>query len=595
MTPARETTPAGTAVIRGTVVDEKRHAAVSGAAVHIEIQPSAVQVSASTSAAGNFRASFPLPVPGQLLNVIVAAPGYGTWRLIGQPVRSGEGYTLTVVLSAAEHTATWSTPLADLGRPSPKSAAGLSPRFARPSDPTSVYSDDYLAPPAVRVQLVPRDSNCNPTGGYPPPGPVYTYSMSYYVAHTLIREIGGGDGYSAAAIQANALAIKNYAWHFINVGARWYTVSSADIDDSTNYQCFDDQGLAIPDALTAAVSASVGRGVQRPAGTILQTDYLGFVPTNPSLTREYCGNSDGSVMYQLGTKAWGTPSQETDPSCAGQSPQTDEWMIHHYYDAGSGGPASIFTVPAPADPYVDSKRTIPSDATIHFDTKGAWQYQVFRWNGTGWDFMAGFNVDDLSGNIQTWWDDTNAPTDGAYYAACAMSSGTWSACPSIWVPAWTTDAWNASFEHGNAGQNWGLYPWGLNNSTDFSQVNNGSDQDLAMRIYNSAGTWVSIYQDVPFHSFACVEMNIRRDSGGSANVEIRLWGLGGGAPDEYASGSFVISAGNTWYSTNVLGNCFTFAQSHSTLRIEVYLESPGYLDVDRGRIVYDQSDYYQNY
>lgn len=522
----------------------------------------------------------------RLITIRVSAPGYASWTRIDDRLYKDQWAFADVRLGSAEVVSTGMPPLVEQGLESRRVGStdarfGLMRPYMTPGVP--VYTDEWLTPPSIRVQHLVKGQRCAPT--YPlqqAPAGTVKYPFQYYINKVLPMEIS--PTWPAEAIKANSMVIKNYAWYWINRGGKVYGggFTEGDVDDTTQYQCFDPNALTYQ-AFLDATAATIGLGIHvgtAPNETITESSYLGFIQGNPD-TYEKCGNSDGTVLYQLGSKAWADAVLE---GCG--EPKDFRWILTHYYSG-----ITIFNVPAPATAAITWKRPNETPIVIHFESKGAWRYQVLKWTPPYWSQLALLDIDG-SGNLQEWWTD-NAVTQGqgeTYSVYAASSSGQWSPYTYIGTETgWTTDLWNPSFENALRG-NQAWFWSGFNNPT--TSIATGWGSASALRFSSPQGTWSSVYQDVPYQATICPNLVARQQTGQSVVLSLFVYVL----PSEQSfSMTWSVPGDGQWYRIPLNPDgCRTFAGgSDTSLRFIVRLDNGGTIDVDRARLVFDSTTYWR--
>ena len=287
-------------------------------------------------------------------------------------------------------------------------------------------------------------------------------------------------------------------------------------------------------------------------------------------------------MYQAGSKAWATPAM-----CS--STLASDAILHHYYDQ-TNLPIGIFTAPAPAAPGVTWRRPSGTSAAVHVESKGAWAYQVQKWNGTSWVVVLNTRVAN-DGSLQNEFIDTVTQGLSQDYIAWANNpGGGWSPSTATTVPTWTTDLWNASFENSYAGN--GAWFWAGNNSPTTSLAG-GFDGWYSLEFSPPAGNYASIFQERPFHSTVCPRVVARRPVGyGSASVTLTVWSLPSAAQ---LTMSYTLPSDGSWYyidwgSSGSVCRTFTSA-TDSIVRLEFYNSSTGPIDMDQVKLLYDATTF----
>ncbi len=214
------TIPVGmTANIQGEVIDQTSGVHLAGARVSI---PS-LHLETVTSLTGNFSWNNILidrdPAPA---DVVVSAPGYGNWLLNNALLRRGDTLILTVEMSKS---------------PSPlyapdfiNSSGFLSSDLSLDSGFALTTFNDPL-PATIRVGIT-GNIFCTPfiTSTYT----VNTVDFKTYVKHVLPNEWLYTWG--RESLRAGAVAVKMYAWYWIEHGGKW---RGTDMIDSTCDQVYN--------------------------------------------------------------------------------------------------------------------------------------------------------------------------------------------------------------------------------------------------------------------------------------------------------------------------------------------------------------------
>lgn len=431
--------------------DERTGKGIAGAS--LLIAPAGLRLTSDTQ--GRFSVAVPIIGKFQAVSETVSAAGYGLWERIDQRLYADRSYSVDVLLGPKPVRSVYHPPLAETGGRKPTAREeGWSLKMAKPLEYAPViYNDQSLTPPTIRVEIISaaQKSGCNFVGTLPPTvDHTTTYSMDFYIKHVLMPEIGG-EGYLTEAIKANALAVKNYGWYFVNAGGKWYS-TTGDVDDTTNFQCFDPNANVLREIADAA-DAVVGLVVHND-GAVYQTQYYGQdAPT--------CSDSDGTYMWQNGSNQWATAG-----ACSSQF--NYDGIIHHYYYTSTDPTLDRMTIDSvgtPAPPYATWKRTNESPVTLHFESKGTWQYVVWKYAGFNWFVLADIYQPN-TGSIATEYADSSVLQGSTYtYAIAAKGSGGWSGYTYVDIPVWTTDLWNPSFENPYVGGNKAWFWSGLNNPT----------------------------------------------------------------------------------------------------------------------------------
>lgn len=560
----------GSADLRGIVLDQATGKPIAGAAVSLLPDGTAT----ISDAHGEF-AFTSIETDGvfELVTIVVTAPGYGIWKRIDDRLYTDHWAFWDVLLGPTDVISTAIPPLTESGQEAPRASSDRF-GFSRPLPAygVPVYSDEWLTPPNIRVERLQKGQFCAPTY----PLTVISreqYPLEYYINKVLPMEIA--PTWPTEAIKANSMLIKNYAWYWINRGGKNYT--GADVDDTTQYQCFD-SNAPVYDTFVSATAATRGLGIHVQNNTVIyQSQYLGYV-AGDSRTWEQCGNSDGQMFYQLGSKAWASP---------GCGSRDFLWMLNHYYNAAG---ITVFNVAAPAAAAITWKRTNESPISIHFETKGAWEYVVYKWTPPTWTQQTWLRLDTY-GNLQNWWSDYGVSQGvGETYGVYARGSGDWSPLAYIGTEnGWTTDLWNPGFENAlNGVQSWF---WSSFNGPATGIVP-GWGSDSALRFTSPTGTWSSIYQDVPFQTTVCPNLVARQPVGSGQAIRLTLFVFALPSAVYYGQ-TWSIPADGVWYRIPLNPDgCRTFAAGDSTLRFQVHLDDGGTIDIDRTRLVFDPTTYW---
>jgi len=282
--------PAWTTAVEAKVVDGHTGIAIPGAHVSIPM----LAVSAWTNSKGiTVLDTIPLTSPVYTATISVSAPGYGDWTLQNvwlyaeNPLRlNARLEPLPVVVVA----------------PSPRALTGEPHYDSRPAVGQISPPESGLYPPTtIRVGITGQTTCTVP----PPIQYVEVVDFSFYVKHVLPSEWIGG--WPIESLRAGAMAVKTYAWYWVNQGGKWPEYG-ADVVDSTCDQ------------------------VYKPAYSYWKTDQAVDDTWNHRMVRDgsifpayyyagaYNGDpTDGNHMTQWGSKYWADQGQLWD------------WILHFYY------------------------------------------------------------------------------------------------------------------------------------------------------------------------------------------------------------------------------------------------------------------------
>ncbi|MFE5774245.1 SpoIID/LytB domain-containing protein, partial [Streptomyces sp. NPDC056485] len=252
------------------------------------------------------------------------------------------GVTAMAALSFAVAGPAAASPLANgPGRPQPVSdqvAPSLlsTPRVAAAAVANGNcggYSSDSTPPSTIRVLRYAQHTSV----GAPVPGTeigVTNVPFQEYVKDVLPSE--WVTSWQTASLQAGAMAVKTYAWYWVN---NWrggsYNGSCYNVDDSINYQRY------IPGSSTAVTDSAVQstwNSVMTRNGSVFQASYQATLTGSPS---EACGT--GLSRYPNTLSQWGSQNC----ALAGRSWQS---ILGTYYPGLSiGGSAAAGSSPVSMD------------------------------------------------------------------------------------------------------------------------------------------------------------------------------------------------------------------------------------------------------
>lgn len=209
-------TPASpTALFSGYVRDKLTGAPIDQARVAVG------SVTIITGRDGLIRAT-PIPLRGAVdqVDITVSAAGYLPWNFRGLTLRAGQPVEMHALLRRADATAPPSGPA--LGPPAPKPGDSAPPAYIRIG---RTYTADCVVPdPSENI-------------------PVDTMPFVDYIRNVLPNEwLPGWDVDGSAALDAGAVAVKQYAWYNAFVAPKWSGQGYAfDLLDNTCDQRFIDR------------------------------------------------------------------------------------------------------------------------------------------------------------------------------------------------------------------------------------------------------------------------------------------------------------------------------------------------------------------
>jgi hypothetical protein len=161
---------------------------------------------------------------------------------------------------------------------------------------------------------------------------VDTVDFRTYCVRVLSHEWAPPSAFSDEALQAGALAVKDYAWYWATHPTKLPDVAAwgADVDDTTNYQEYMswDYGQRYWDAVNSTWGTTMTRD-----GQIFQASYYAGT---------YSGApTDGDHMTQWGSQYWAAQGRD------------HQWIVNYYYPgtelvAVAGGAVTGGAVPASA-------------------------------------------------------------------------------------------------------------------------------------------------------------------------------------------------------------------------------------------------------
>ena len=288
---------AWTTTVEANVVDGLTGLAIPGA--HVSIP--ALGVSAHTSSKGRSTVG-PIPLPSSVYTatVVVAAPGYGDWTLQNVRLYGDNPLRLNARLGRVPVVVAVPPPRALTGEPH----YDTQPVAGRAHSPKS----DLYPPATIRVGITGQTTCTVP----PPIQYVEIVDFNFYAKHVLPSEWIGS--WPAESLKAGAMAVKTYAWYWVNQGGKWPEYG-ADVVDSTCDQVYNPAYSYWK--TDQAVDDTWGHRMVRD-GTIQKW----IVFPAYYYAGEYNGEpTDGNHMTQWGSKYWADQGQAWD------------WILHFYYSS----------------------------------------------------------------------------------------------------------------------------------------------------------------------------------------------------------------------------------------------------------------------
>ena len=272
------------------VVDGASGAAIPGARLSI----AALGVSGQTGSGGVLVLDgIPMPASAFTATVLVSAPGYGDWTLRHVPLYADNPLRLDVRLERAPVVVAVPPPRALTGEPQYNRQPVEGPEYLPESD---------LYPPAtIRVGVTGQTTCTVP----PPIQHVEVVDFDSYVKHVLPSEWYGS--WPAESLRSGAMAVKTYAWYWVNQGGKWPEYG-ADVVDSTCDQVYNPAYSYWKTDL--AVEDTWGYRMVRDGSIFPAYYYAGAYNGDPT---------DGNHMTQWGSKYWADQGQTWD------------WILHFYY------------------------------------------------------------------------------------------------------------------------------------------------------------------------------------------------------------------------------------------------------------------------
>ncbi len=279
--------------IEGTV--SHHGSAVANAAV------SAAGQTVRTDADGRFR-FLPVVVSGdyKLADVVVRAPGLGTWTLADARVMPND--TLRVTADLEKHDVSTRQP-----KPRTSSVTSLDSLYSTTvTDTYTAASYSTTTPPSTIRVYVTGSKYCNTYAS----GTVKVVDFKQYVKHVLPNE--WMPYWHGESLRAGAMAAKSFAWHYINLGGKWPGLG-ADLMDSTCDQVYTP---AVSYASTdRAVDDTWGYRITKKGGIHICQYWAGYQGDGTRPGGEYAGR-----MSQWGSQYWASNGKSW------------QWILAYYYD-----------------------------------------------------------------------------------------------------------------------------------------------------------------------------------------------------------------------------------------------------------------------
>ena len=239
----------------------------------------------------------------KLLDVSVAALGYGRWQLSRAQVRPNDTLVLTVELQKAAVSLSQPEPglrQAAAAAPAPRTGVRTS---AGASLPATHVGSQTRPPSTIRV-FITGSWRCNVyASGY-----VKRVDFKSYVKHVLPNE--WIPSWRANSLRAGAMAVKSYAWYWYGQGGKW-PYKGADVMDSVCDQYYN----------PAVSYASTNAAVDYTWGYRLSKN--GYVPQTQYYNGYYGGARPTGYYYGWLTQ-WGS-KYYADRGYGWQ------WILQYYY------------------------------------------------------------------------------------------------------------------------------------------------------------------------------------------------------------------------------------------------------------------------
>ncbi len=196
--------------LRGQVLDQATGLPISAA----HIRALELGLDLTSDAAGGFHwPAIALPQAQLPVTISVTAPGYGEWRLQNVYLAANDTVILTPHLQ--ERPLTQSLPPSGLsGMPE------LSTQEQREFQAFLAATENLTIPQTIRLRVPADNWRCSLTVPYT----IEVVDFNFYLKHVLPTEWHPdtpGREWSEESYRAGAMAIKTYAWFWINRGGKW--------------------------------------------------------------------------------------------------------------------------------------------------------------------------------------------------------------------------------------------------------------------------------------------------------------------------------------------------------------------------------------
>lgn len=380
--------PTGYSVITGKVIDTDTKEPINNAQVNIP----ELKLSSQTNTGGQFKFTTYAGgnIEDQYVTLEVSVPGFGHYTMVDVGVFHDNIVTVTLELQKGNMPTKWFGLMRDKKRaPQPQSSLRPLPSSPATLDP---YSSQTVPPPYIRVAIRTSDANGNPD----PNGAVIRTDIvdfDFYVKHVLPQE--WVSSWSAESLKAGAMAVKEYAWYWVNQGGK-YPQYNADVDNSVNSQVYNPNISVL--STDNAVDNTVANGWYQ-NGIIFQSFYCAGDYNNPS---QKCPVAPSNSMSQNGSRYWADQGK------------TYDWILNYYY---SPIPTYFTIIPQRPKTYVSAVTT--NSITINFSSPGATWYQVNKYVNGSWNNVI------YSGSNTSLTDTNLIPNQIYYYTIAAWNSGGW--------------------------------------------------------------------------------------------------------------------------------------------------------------------------
>jgi hypothetical protein len=260
--------------VRGVVLSHATKAPVAGARITLP----AYGVDASSGRDGSFEFAEPLPTdaPYRRIEVVVTAPGFGSWTIRGVPLYPNDTLKLRAELRSQDWDHQVLTAVERAGRPRTRA-----PNIAD-GNTCSGWDHENVPPPTIKVWRSEEEVS-------------EKYDYYFYVTHVLPNEwIASWD---EDALGAGAVAAKTYAaYRTMSDHAYSEGANCADVIDTVADQVFDPSWSH--ENTDQAVYAAMGSILYRDGGLFL-SQYWAGAPDDPCAPVE-----DGQFAGRM--SQWGT-------------------------------------------------------------------------------------------------------------------------------------------------------------------------------------------------------------------------------------------------------------------------------------------------